>query len=258
LLRGLLEHFSAGELVLADRYYASYLMIALFQQRGVDVLCPQHQRRRSDFRKGRRLGRGDHVVVWTKPKRPDWLEETRYQQLPDTLTIREFRDGRRVLVTTLIDPQQASVPVLRALYQTRWHGELDLRAIKQVLAMDILRCQHPDRIEKEIAVHLLAYNLLRALLLEASRPDRLAPRTLSFKAALQTLLAHGAGLWQSRPTRCLIDALLARLANERVGDRPGRCEPRAIKRRPKPHALLKQPRAAARRRLLLRQHARAA
>lgn len=125
LLRGLLDQFSAGELVLADRYYASYLMIALFQQRGVDVLCPQHQRRRSDFRQGRRLGRGDHVVVWTQPKRPDWLEEARYQQRPDRLTIREFRDGRRVLVTTLIDPQQASVQALSALYRTRWHGELD-------------------------------------------------------------------------------------------------------------------------------------
>lgn len=197
------------------------------------------------------MGRGDHVVVRTQPKRPDGLEETRYQQRPDTLTIREFRDGRRVLVTTLIDPQQATVPVLRALDQTRWHGELDLRAIQQVLAMDILRCQQPDRIEKEIAVPLLAYNLLRARLLEASRPDTLAPRPLGFTAILQTLLAHGARLWQSEPTRRMIDTLLARLASEHPGDRPGRCEPRAIKRRPKP-------RAAARYRLLLRQHARAA
>jgi hypothetical protein len=158
-----------------------------------------------------------------------------------------------VLVTTLIDPQQASVQALSALYQTRWHGELDLRAIKQVLATDILRGQTPDRVEKEIAVHLLADNLLRALLLEASRPEALAPRTLSFKAALQTLLAHGACWWQSEPTRRAIDALLARLASEHVGDRPGRCEPRAIKRRPKPRPLLKQPRAEARRRLLRRQ-----
>lgn len=161
-------------------------------------------------------------------------------------------------MTTLIDPRQASVQALSALYQTRWHCELDLRAIQQVLAMDILRCQTPDRVEKEIAVHLLAYNLLRALLLEASRPEALAPRTISFKAALQTLLAHGARLWQSEPTRSVIDALLARLASEQVGDRPGRCEPRAIKRRPKPRPLLRQPRPEARRRELARQHARAA
>ena len=258
LLRGLLDQFSAGDVVLGDRYYASYFIIALFWIRGVEVLFPQHQRRKSDFRKGRRLGHGDHVITWHKPKCPDWLEESLYRQLPETLVIREFRNGRRVLVTTLVDPQQASVQALIALYQTRWHCELDWRAIQQVLAMDILRCQSPDRVEKEIAVHLLAYNLLRALLLEASRPNAMAPRTLSFKAALQTLLAQGALLWLGKQRRGVIDALLARLASEQVGDRPGRCEPRAIKRRPKPQSLLQQPRAEARRRLLQQQHARAA
>ena len=190
LLRRLLEHFSAGDIVLADRFYACYCLIALFQARGVDVLFPQHQRRKSDFRKGRRLGRSDHVVTWNKPKRPDWLTEALYQQLPETLEIREFRNGRRVLVTTLVDAPQASVQALSALYRTRWHGELDLRAIKQVLGMDLLRCHSPDMVEKEIAIHLLAYNLLRALLMEASRQTAVAPRTLSFKAALQTLLAQ--------------------------------------------------------------------
>jgi Transposase DDE domain len=258
LLRGLLDQFSAGDLVLGDRYYASYMMVALFWMRGVDVLFPQHQRRQSDFRKGRRLGRKDHVVTWHKPKRPDWLEESLYGQLPETLVIREFRNGRRILVTTLIDAQQASVQTLTALYQTRWHCELDLRAIKQVLAMDILRCQSPDMVEKEIAVHLLAYNLLRALLLEASRHAAVAPRTVSFKAALQTLLAQGGLLWLCEQSGRVIHALLARLASERVGDRPGRCEPRAIKRRPKPRPLLKQPRPEARRRELARRHARAA
>lgn len=258
LLRGLLDHFSHGDVVLGDRYYASYFMIALFWVRGVDVLFPQHQRRKTDFRTGRRLGRGDHVVTWHKPKRPDWLEESLYRQLPETLVVREFRNGGRVLVTTLVDAQQAKVHALSALYQTRWHCELDLRAIKQVLAMDILRCQSPDMVEKEIAVHLLAYNLLRAVLLEASRPSSVAPRTLSFKAALQTLLTQGALLWLAEQRCSVIHALLARLANERVGDRPGRCEPRAIKRRPKPRPLLNQPRTEARRRLLRRQPARAA
>jgi hypothetical protein len=258
LLRGLLEHFSAGDVALGDRFYASYCLIALFQARGVDVLFPQHQRRQSDFRKGRRLGHHDHVVTWHKPKRPDWLTEALYQQLPEALTIREFRNGRRVLVTPLLDPQQASVPALSALYQTRWHGELDLRAIQQVLGMDILRCQSPDMVEKESAVHLLAYKLLRALLGEAARQAQVAPRTLSCKAALQTLLAPGALLWLSALSGSMIHALLARLADERVGDRPGRCEPRAINRRPKPRALLNQPRAVARRRLRRQQQADAA
>ena len=258
LLRGLLQHFSPRDVVLGDRFHACYCMIALFQARGVDVLFPQHQRRKSDFRKGRRLGHKDHVVTWNKPKRPDWLPEALYRQLPETLQIREFRTGRRVLVTTLIDAPQASVQALSALYQTRWHGELDLRAIKQVLGMDILRCQSPEMVEKEIAVHLLAYNLLRALLVEAARQTALAPRTLSFKAALQTLLAQGTLLWLGELSGSVIHALLARLADERVGDRPGRCEPRAIKRRPQPPSLLNQPRAEARRRELKRQQALAA
>jgi hypothetical protein len=258
LLRGLLDQFSAGDVVLGDRYYASFFLIALFRMRGVDVLFPLHQRRKSDFRKGRRLGRKDHVVTWRKPKCPDWLEESLYQQLPEMLVIREFRNGRRVLVTTLVDPQQASVEALSALYQTRWHCELDLRAIKQVLDMAILRCQSPDMVEKEIAVHLLAYNLLRAVLLEASRRDAVAPRTLSFKAALQALLAQGALLWLGEQSHMVIQSLLARLASEQVGDRLGRCEPRAIKRRPPPRRLLNQPRAEARRLELKRRQALAA
>lgn len=133
-----------------------------------------------------------------------------------------------------------------------------MRAIKQVLGMDILRCQSPEMVEKEIAVHLLAYNLLRALLGEAARQAQVAPRTLSFKAALQALLTQGALLWLSEPGSSVIQALLARLADERVGNRPGRCEPRAIKRRPKPRALLNQPRAVARRRLRRQHQTRAA
>ena len=119
-------------------------MIALFQARGVDVLFPQHQRRKSDFRKGRRLGRADHVVTWNKPKRPDWLPEALYQQLPETLQIREFRNGRRVLVTTLVDASQASVQALSALYRTRWHGELDLRAIKHAYSTPFGHPFHAD------------------------------------------------------------------------------------------------------------------
>jgi len=112
--------------------------------------------------------------------------------------------------------------------------------------------------EEQIWLALLAYNLLRALLVVAARQTALAPRTLSFKAALQTLLAQGALLWLGELSGSVIDALLVRLASERVGDRPGRCEPRAIKRRPKPRALLNQPRAVARRRLRRQQQAYAA
>ena len=153
-------------------------------------------------------------------------------------------------MTTLLDPHEVSAAALQALYQTRWHCELDLRSIKQMLGMDVLRGQTPAMVEKEIAIHLLAYNLIRALLAKAADTHHLAPRHLSFTAALNLLLAQGM-LWVTRamPREVAAEILVA-LSGQCVGQRPGRCEPRAVKRRPKPHPLLKQPRQEARRALI--------
>jgi len=250
LLRGLLGHFQPGDVVLGDRYFSSYFMIALLIHHGVDVVFRQHQRRKTDFRRGRSLGRRDHLVEWQKPRCPDWLDADFYAQLPDCLTMRELRAGNKVLVTTLLDPHEFSAEALQALYQTRWHCELDLRSIKQMLRMDVLRGQTPAMVEKEIAIHLLAYNLIRALLAKAADVHHLPPRSLSFTAALNLLLAQGM-LWVTLTmSRKVAAEILTTLAGQRVGQRPGRCEPRAVKRRPKPHPLLKQPRREARRALI--------
>jgi len=255
LLRGLLGHFQPGDVVLGDRYFSSYFMIALLSNGGVDIVFRQHQRRKTDFRRGRSLGRCDHVVAWQKPRCPDWLDADFYAQLPDCLMMRELRAGNKVLVTTLLDPQEVSAEALQALYQTRWHCELDLRSIKQMLGMDVLRGQTPDMVEKEIAVHLFAYNLIRALLARAADVHHLAPRRLSFTAALNLLLAQGM-LWVTLTlTREMAEEILSALAGQRVGERPGRCEPRAVKRRPKPHPLLTQPRREARRALIIQRAA---
>lgn len=243
----LLDSFEAGDVLLADRFYASYAVIGLLQARGVDVVFRQHQRRKVDFRTGQRLGRLDHVVTMQKPKQcPKWLAREEFERLPDQLKVREVRCGELTVVTTLLDVECYPGPAIVALYQTRWNCELDLRSLKQVLGMDILRCQTPEMVEKEIATYILAYNLLRALLLKAALSDEISPRTVSFKAAQQMLLAQGAALWWCEVNTTVIDALLSALAAERVGDRPGRCEPRAVKRRPKPHKRLTQPRAEAR------------
>lgn len=243
----LLETFESGDVALADRYFASYVVIALFLSRGVDVVFRQHQRRKIDFRRGQSLGPCDHLITLTKPALcPKWLPRERFEQLPEQLTVRELREGELTLVTTLLDPQRYPRSAIVALYHTRWHCELDLRAIKQVLGMEILRCQTPDMVEKEIAIHILAYNLLRALLLKAALAHEVAPRTVSFKAAQQMLRVHGALLWWCQLAPEIVDAWLAALAAERVGQRPGRCEPRAVKRRPKTQKLLNQPRAQAR------------
>ena len=129
--------------------------------------------------------------------------------------------------------------------------ELDLRSIKSVLGMDLLRCKTPDMIEKEIAVYLLGYNLIRAVMARAAVRAHLVPRQLSFKGALQLWNAFAEGLRRASAALGVIlrEHLWAGIAHLRVGKRPGRHEPRAIKRRPKPTPLLRVPRAMARHKL---------
>jgi Transposase DDE domain len=260
LLRTLLGRLRPGDLLLGDRYYGSYWLVALAQRLGIDVVFRQHQCRACDFRRGRHLGPDDHVVVWTKPKRPDWLDEATYQALPQTLTVRELRvrvsvPGYRTqdvtVVTTLVDAQAYPKEDVATLYRARWHVELDLRAIKTHLHMDILRCKTPALVRKEIWAHFLAYNLTRGVMAAAAQAQGVPPRYLSFLGAVQTLnefrwllLTASAALREE-----YVRALGLALASHGVGDRPERCEPRAVKRRPKPLRYLNEPRAAARAKL---------
>jgi hypothetical protein len=260
LLRALLARLRPGDILLGDRYYASYWLIALAQQSGIDVVFRQHQRRASDFRRGLHLGPQDHVVVWTKPKRPDWLDEATYQALPETLTVRELRvqvsvPGWRTkdvtVVTTLLDAATYPKEDIASLYRARWQVELDLRSIKAHLHMDILRCKTPAMVRKEIWAHFLAYNLTRRVMAAAAQGQGGRPRYLSFMAAVQTLNEFR-WLLLTAPAGArgvYVRALWVAIASHRVGDRPERCEPRAVKRRPKPLRYLNEPRATARAKL---------
>jgi hypothetical protein len=261
LFRALWDRLTAGDILLGDRYFASFFGIVPLVERGVDGLFRMHQKRKYDFRRGQRLGVEDHVVRWTKPPRPGWMDEALYARLPAELRIRElrvkvqragFRVDELVLVTTLLDPRDYPKEELADLYLERWNIELDLRSIKSVINMDILRCETPAMVEKEIWMHLLAYNLIRDLMARAAAAHGRAPRDLSFKGALQALGSFREALQWARGSRRarLWEALLGVVASYEVGDRPNRVEPRAIKRRPKPHKLLNEPRARARRRLL--------
>ena len=224
-----------------------------------------HQKRKYDFRRGRLLGVEDHVVCWTKPERPDWMDEALDAQLPEELMIRELRvkvqnDGFRVdeliLVTTMLDPEVYTKEELAELFLQRWNIELDLRSIKSVMQMDVLRCETPSMVEKEIWMHLLAYNLIRTLMARGAAAHEKEPRQLSFKGAMQALGTFREPLqWtQGRRRARLWEVLLQVIASYEVGDRPNRVEPRAIKRRPKPHKLLNEPREKARNRLWKRKH----
>ena len=261
LLRQLFDWLPSGDVVLADRYYCSYFMIALLLERGVDVVTRLHQARKADFRRGRRVGPGDHVVTWTRPAKPAWMDQATYERMPESIPMREvqvqvhqpgFRVESFVVVTTLTNASEYAKDDLAELYHQRWLVELDIRTIKITLGMDVLRCKTPEMVRREIWTCLLAYNLIRQTLLQAALAGDQSPRQLSFTAALQKIAASWATLAVCDATMAdrLIRTNLAHLANHLVGDRPGRVEPRAIKRRPKPQKRLNQPRAEARAELM--------
>jgi hypothetical protein len=256
LVRRLAPHLCPGDVVIADRYFSGYFLLVWLIRQGVDVVVRQHQRRHTDFRRGRRLGKHDHVVEWPRPQRPAWMEEATYAATPPTLVLRETRVGGLIVVSTLLDARQVSKEALRELYQARWHIELDLRAIKSVMQMDVLRCKTPEMVRKEIAVHLLAYNLVRAVMAQAAYLGHVLPRQLSFKATLQLIRAFEENLRHAPQGRQSIRRahLLAGIAQLRLPHRPGRVEPRVLKRRTQQHPLMTQPRRVLKAALLQHQH----
>jgi putative transposase len=261
LLRTLLRRMKKGSILLGDRSFASYFGIAELLEREIDGVFRMHQRRKVDFRRGRCLGFTDHIVIWQKPDRPEWMDEATYAQMPDEIQVRELRfrvdqPGYRVdeivLVTTLLDAVVYTKEDLADLFLRRWNIELDLRSIKIVMQMDVLRCKTPDLVDKEIWVHMLAYNIIRELMVTAAAKNGAKPREMSFKGTLQALTAFRDAMRTAKPERQaqLWEAMFVAIAYDRVGDRPGRIEPRAKKRRPKQYDLLNGPREEARKRLL--------
>ena len=247
LLRSILDTLERGDLLLGDAFYATYFLLCTLRERGIDAVFEQHgsRQRTTDFRRGKRLGVRDHLIVLTKPAtRPAWMSQTDYEQAPQSLTVRELRTGGKTLVTTLLCPKDTDKAALKSLYRSRWHVELDLRNIKTTLGMQQLSCQTPTMAIKEIWVYLLAYNLIRLMMAQAaSLADRL-PRQLSFKHTVQIWIA-----WTEHSLRFDDDKLhdlFVLIAQQRVGQRPGRIEPRALKARPSLYPLLTKPRATAR------------
>ena len=252
LFRLLYGSLVKGDIVLADRYHCSYFTVAVLYLMGVDVLTRQHSRRVTDFRRGQRLGKRDHLVVWERPARPEWMEQELYAQIPEELVVREAKVAQWVLVSTLIDPVQVSKEELNALYVQRWHIELDLRAIKTVMDMEILRCKSAQMVQKEVGAFFLAYNLIRAAMAQAAACAKLLPRQLSFCGA-KRMVNSFMDLLRGRAARGLIQMfayLRGAIALLLLPHRPNRVEPRAVKRRPKPHRLLTELRNVARARLL--------
>jgi hypothetical protein len=257
LFRTLWNSLEADDILLADRYYCAFADIALLQQRGVDTVFRKHQRRHSDFRRGERLGKYDHLITWQKPRqRPPWMDRETFDALPEELTLREIQftiteKGKRaqqiILVTTLLDAEVFTKEELAELYNIRWRAEIDLRSLKSVMEMDVLRCKTPEMVRKEIWTHLLAYNLIRTVIAKAAEAHKRQPHTVSFKGAMQTVNSFRDYMLMDLTSDWYTELLKA-IAYHEVGDRPGRYEPRARKRRPKPYKLLQIPRNEARKR----------
>ena len=265
LLRRIWGVLSAGDVLLADSLLSNWAEFVMLQQRGVALVSRINKAtRRADFRKGKRLGKDDHIVRWHKPTSIRSLDSNTYKSFPEYLTIREtrvrveqpgFRSKNIVVVTTLLDPEQATKEDLALLYRARWNHELDLRSIKITLQMDILRCKTPELVRKEVWTHILAYNLIRTVMAQAAVEHNIEPRTISFKGALQTLeafqpLIDFQGNRGASFRRHIYQQLRNAIARHRVADRPDRFEPRLRKRRHKKYFFLTKPRHETKRDML--------
>lgn len=263
LLRELLDAFSPGEVLVADRYFCSFAMIGLLRIRGVDVCMRMHQKRHVDFRWGRQLGTDDHCLFWTKPQRPTWMDDATYLAIPDELPLRElryqvvqpgYRTRNLTVVTTLLDEKTYTKDEIAELYGFRWNAELDIRAIKTHLNLNHVRCKSPAMVRRELWTTILGYNLIRTTAAAAASLHDLKPRQISFTSTCQQVLAWwmlfaGPALPSDAHLERCRDLLRA-IAQCRVGDRPGRIEPREIKRRLQTYKHMKQPRDVLRKQLL--------
>jgi hypothetical protein len=244
------------DVLLGDRGFTSFFDMILLKQRGVDTVLRQHQRRPADFRRGHRLGRNDHLVVWQKPKQcPTWLDREVFDALPQEWIVREvqiqivvkgFRTQVYEIVTTLLDPIHFPPPALAELYFLRWSVEIYFRNIKVTLGLDILRCKSPAMVLKELWMMVIAHNLVRLLMLKAAVAEHKPLSRLSFKGTVDTLRQWAplmaATVGQPAMYRRLDRQLLVVIARDIVPSRPERSEPRVRKRRPKNYQLLTQPR----------------
>lgn len=257
LLRTLLDTLQQGDVLLGDAFFGTYFLLSELQSRQVDAVFEQYgaRRRSTDFRLGQSLGERDHLIALTKPKvRPDWMSEQDYASTPNTLTIRELSVGGKLLITTLLCPKITTKQDLKSLYRSRWQVELDFRNLKTTLGMERLRCRSPLMVEKEIWVYLLAYNLIREAMVCAAKLAEIPPRQLSFKHGLQLWTSWGSGDkndWEEDEKGLF---LLTLIGQRVVGKRPGRIEPRAVKRRPKPYPLLTKTRMIAKEDILQNGH----
>jgi hypothetical protein len=250
LLRQVIGIFKPGEVLLADRYFCSFWILAMLKSRGVDVCMRLHQLRNPDLSKVQWLGENDYIDTWYRPQKANWMSQELYDSIPQQMPIRivmlEAIENSRVesldIVTTFLNPREYPASDIARLFGYRWNVELDIRGIKQSLNLDHVRCKSPQMVERELWTTLLAYNLVRWVCAQSAMVHDKLPRQMSFTIACNVLLSQ----WLMPPDKSIRQTLgqhnLFQIACNEVADRPGRIEPRVVKRRPKPYPLMTKPR----------------
>jgi len=262
MLRELMSSLKPGDIVVADRHFCGYWLIAMLMQKGIHVCFRKHQARHTDFRKGRRLGKNDHIVTWKRGTRPNWMTKEMYRSLPEKLELREVKyvisePGRKqspfVVVTSMLERSGeggASSEEIAELYGFRWNVELDIRSIKTHLNMDFMRCKSPPMVSTEFWMKLLAYNLIRMTTGLAAKQESILPREISFVSTCQYILSNwDMACFSSLNSDDFIHQFLRRISQCEVGRRPGRFEPRCVKRRRDQYKLMMEPRGQLQQRL---------
>jgi hypothetical protein len=242
LLRSIFSCIKSEDIVLGDRYYSSFFIIADLLRENADGIFKAHINRTYDFRKGKILGKKDHIADWKKPYKPDWMSDDTYEQYPDVIKVREFKVDGDIYVTTMLDDKKYHKIELAKVYKLRWHVEINLKYIKEIMKMDMLSCKTPEMVIKEIGIHFLGYNFIRIIIAEACIRYEAIPYRISFKSAIQLLNKFMPYFVNSQQNKTIYAELLKHIVTNKIGNRPGRLEPRKLKRRSKTYKLLNKPR----------------
>jgi len=254
LFRRMWDALHSGDVVLADRGFCNFADYYRLAQRNIDSVMRLHQRRTKGLSLVKRLGPGDELIDWHKSNpTPKGLTKKQWAAMPDTLTVRHitfvpgipgFRTKKITVATTLTDHKQFPATAFAELYRRRWLAELFLRDIKITLGMDILRCKTPAMIEKEVTMHLIAYNLIRLTMVQAAAKAKLNIERISFKGTLQTVRQWAPYISRAakEERQQLYQSMLTAISRVPIPNRPNRAEPRVKKRRGKNYQFMTKPR----------------
>jgi hypothetical protein len=252
LFLDMLHNFKKGDIIMADALYSTYSFISFAIEKGIDIVFVQNGSRakKADFTTGEILGKNDHIITLKRPKdKPEWMSEEEAKNRPKELKIREIKTGDKILITTFLDKKATSAKIIKKLYKERWHIEVDFRNIKITLGLTTFKCKSPEMVKKEMWTHFLAYNIIRSLMLDSALYNKMLPRKISFKNSLQLYLHY-----LENSTQIEYLKLLKLIAKKKIGNRGGRIEPRAIKKRHNAYPLLMKTRDVARAEVLKNGH----